>query len=397
MANDKDYDKKSYVMYKSWTPMILAFSDEQAGILFKAIGKFQAGQQANIDDPLLSGVFEMFKASFSHDDTKYRDRCEKNAINGSKGGRAKADNASKRKQTLANASNSKQCVANLADKDIDTDMGIDMDTDNDIGVDNDIGKENETDTETDTDNGAASSASASVSASSFSSVPAAVPKTEEELMEICKRENIKCNDTDIEYYFGDMVRNNWKDGSGDPIRSVPAHFRDWLKRNADTTVNYCLSEDDYHWIQHTLSSGVFQTIIDEFYENDLDICIGEGAAKIHTLKEFIEMLNSNYYGAEADKLKKALGNTSPSPSSPYPLTVHDLAIICDKENITCDRYDMETYLYKMNTDRWQDKKGSPIKSVGAHFRNWLKNNGFSEGVQSPKKPRYTSDGYEIEE
>ena len=64
MANDKDYDKKSYVMYKSWTPMILAFSDEQAGILFKAIGKFQAGQQANIDDPLLSGVFEMFKASF---------------------------------------------------------------------------------------------------------------------------------------------------------------------------------------------------------------------------------------------------------------------------------------------------------------------------------------------
>ena len=109
------------------------------------------------------------------------------------------------------------------------------------------------------------------------------------------------------------------------------------------------------------------------------------------------MLNSNYYGAEADKLKKALGNTSPSPSSPYPLTVHDLAIICDKENITCDRYDMETYLYKMNTDRWQDKKGSPIKSVGAHFRNWLKNNGFSEGVQSPKKPRYDSSGYEIEE
>lgn len=394
MANDKDYDKKSYVMYKSWTPMILAFSDEQAGILFKAIGKFQAGQQANIDDPLLSGVFEMFKASFTHDDTKYRDRCEKNAINGSKGGRAKADNASKRKQTLANASNSKQSVANLADKDIDTDMDIDMDTDNDIGVDNDIGKEKDTDTETDTDNGVASSASVPASASSFSSVPAAVPKTEEELMEICKREHIKCNGNDIEWYFWDMQQKGWKDGSGDPIRSVSAHFRDWLKRHRDTTQYYHLEESDYEKVWHLLGCDRWDLMNNYLSKDQISLCIGEGNTKNHTIQELIEMLNNHHCGDEADILKKALGNAS---HSMYPKSYEDMNSICEQEHIDAMWTDMKDYLEEMEGNDWKDKKGSPIKSVGAHFRNWLKQNGFSEGVQSPKKPSYDSDGYEIEE
>ena len=296
MASDKSYEKNSYVMYKSWSHMILAISDEQAGILFKAICNYQIGQQACIDDPLLGGMFEMFKASFELDDSKYRDRCEKNAISGSKGGRAKADNASKRKQTLANANDSKQSVANLAD--MDTDMDMDTDTE----------KEKDTDTETDTDKGVFSSASVSAPVpASASSAPAHVPKTENELMEICKREHINCNGTDIEYYFGEMVRKDWKDGSGNPIRSVPAHFRDWLKRNADTTISYCLAEEDYKWIEDLIGLQNFLDMQGKLFNDfEIEICIGKGSANTHTLQEFIDLLKQKNMYDIAEELEDTM-------------------------------------------------------------------------------------------
>ena len=462
MANDKSNDKKSYVMYKSWSYMILAISDNQAGKLFKAICNYQIGQQVQIDDDLLGGMFEMFKASFELDDSKYRDRCEKNAISGSKGGKAKAENASKRKQTLANANDSKQSVANLADKDMDTD--IDTDTDTDMGIDTDIDndteKEKETDTETDTDKGVVSSASVSASASSLSecgimeicmrehidcsaidvmnywvemkhngwkdgkgnpiksigahfrnwlkrnkragephfteseiwknyqeykqetdndspvasaSLPANVPKTEEELLEICKREHIKCNGNDIEYYFYEMVQKDWKDSNGDPIRSVPAHFRDWLKRNADTTIDFCLSEKDDRWVEDVLSTITYYNLKGDLYaKSEICICIGGDNEKIHTIEELIDMLNDHSFGEQADILSRALYNTS-SVSS-YPTTIGELKRLCEKENIVNAGWYMKDYIEEMNANGWKDENGSPIKSVGTHFREWLKRN-----------------------
>lgn len=381
MVNDKGFEKNSYVMYKAWSYMILPMSNENAGILFKAICNYQLGQQAHIDDDSLGGMFEMMKASFALDDAKYRDKCIKNSENGRKGGRPK-------KRTEANESERFLEKAKKADMDTDTDMDIDTDNDNDTDTD----KEKETDTETDTDKGTVSSASASASVSfpsecglleiclrehidcsafdasnywvemkhkgwkdsngnpiksigahfrnwlkrnkrvgephftesekwknyleykqmreedaaiaTADSFPANVPKTEEELMEICKREHIKCNGTDVEYYFFDMQRAGWKDAAGDPIRNVGAHFRDWLKRNADTTVAFCIDQSTYNLI--LTKSDLFGRIIDRLIKDDIDICTSDNKEMLHTADEFIELLQEKGLTEEASQVEDML-------------------------------------------------------------------------------------------
>lgn len=132
--------KNSYVMYKSWNPLIRTLPDAEAGQLLKAIATYQSGDQVEtFENPMLNAVFEMIKAAFVIDDEKYRDKCEQNAQNGSKGGKAKAANASERKETLANASDGKTNLANLADKDLDKDLDFGNDFDNGFGPDKEKG------------------------------------------------------------------------------------------------------------------------------------------------------------------------------------------------------------------------------------------------------------------
>lgn len=351
MANDKGNDKKSYVMYKSWSYMILAISDEQAGKLFKAICNYQIGQQVQIDDDLLGGMFEMFKASFELDDSKYRDRCEKNAISGSKGGKAKAENASKRKQTLANANDSKQSVANLADKDMDTDIDTDMGIDTDI--DNDTEKEKETDTETDTDKGVVSSASVSASASSLSECG---------IMEICMREHIDCSAIDVMNYWVEMKHNGWKDGKGNPIKSIGAHFRNWLKRNKRAGEPHFTESETWKNYQEYKQGGE------------------DNSVATANVPKTEEDLNGNQYY-----------------SSDYPADIEELAELANKENISFSRWDLDEYMRKMQKANWKDNKGNKIKSVGAHFSEWLRHNGVNGMMNYRNTHRYDPSGFEVEE
>lgn len=100
-------EKKSFVMYKEWFPMITTMTDEQAGQLLKTIYYYQFAEETTPTDPLLNSIFQMLKTRFDIDARAYAESCEIRRENGRKGGLAKASNT---KQHLAKASNTKQVL-----------------------------------------------------------------------------------------------------------------------------------------------------------------------------------------------------------------------------------------------------------------------------------------------
>lgn len=118
--------KKSFVMYVDSLDILKKLTDEQAGQLIKAIAKYHSGDDFELD-PLLDIVITPFISQFKRDAEKYKKTCEKRALAGAKGGKQKQAN-------LANASKSKQEVANLPDNETvnDTDTDTVSDSDKDI-------------------------------------------------------------------------------------------------------------------------------------------------------------------------------------------------------------------------------------------------------------------------
>ena len=117
-------NKKSFVMYVDSLDILKKLTDEQAGQLIKAIAAYHSGDDFELD-PLLDIVITPFIGQFKRDAEKYKKTCEKRALAGAMGGKQKQAN-------LANASKSKQDVANLADNENDTVTDTDTDTDTDI-------------------------------------------------------------------------------------------------------------------------------------------------------------------------------------------------------------------------------------------------------------------------
>ena len=83
-------------------------NDQVAG-LFRAIKAYQNDETIELD-AITKMVFLPFKNQFNRDNEKYETTCDRRRAAGSKGGKQKVANASNSKQTLAN-------VANLADSD----------------------------------------------------------------------------------------------------------------------------------------------------------------------------------------------------------------------------------------------------------------------------------------
>lgn len=117
-------DKRSFVMYMSWMPMVSKMPDEQAGQLFKVIAAYQCGEDCDPEDPMVAAVFEMIRTTFEDDTAKYEETCKRRAQAGSHGGKQKIANASKR---VANSSKTKQKVANATDNESEYDSDIDKD------------------------------------------------------------------------------------------------------------------------------------------------------------------------------------------------------------------------------------------------------------------------------
>ena len=110
--------KKSFILHLDTLEILDELTDDQAGKLLKAIFNYQKGEEVGDLDFALKLLFSTFKKQFERDKTSYNKRCETNRGNGSLGGKAKS---SKRKRTVANGSERKRKLANLADSDSDSD------------------------------------------------------------------------------------------------------------------------------------------------------------------------------------------------------------------------------------------------------------------------------------
>ena len=93
-------EKRTFLMYSEWQPLLEGMSDEQAGQLFKKIYAYQTGKEYEIQDALILGVFNMIKAKFDADRKLYVEKCERNKLNGAKGGRPKKQEKPKETERL---------------------------------------------------------------------------------------------------------------------------------------------------------------------------------------------------------------------------------------------------------------------------------------------------------
>lgn len=120
--------KDSFLMYTEWSHQVKRLSDDQAGILLKAIFAYNNGEQLPPMDDKTDMCFSFIQGQLDRDSKKYDDVCEKRRASGKKGGVA---NATKRKQMLPNATFGKQSVANQADNDNEYDNENDYEYDDD--------------------------------------------------------------------------------------------------------------------------------------------------------------------------------------------------------------------------------------------------------------------------
>jgi hypothetical protein len=109
---------KNIIIYESHFDLIRELSDEQAGILIKAIGLFGLNEEPTITDPLVLGIWKAIRRDFIIQAENYQKKCITNQENGKRGGRPK---------TQPVISETQPNPQNLKDKDKDKDKDIDKD------------------------------------------------------------------------------------------------------------------------------------------------------------------------------------------------------------------------------------------------------------------------------
>jgi hypothetical protein len=92
--------RKSFLIYKDSLSVLDELTNEQAGIIFKAIKDFQDGKTTELEFAMKM-VFLPFKNQFVRDNENYKKKSEINTVNGSIGGKRRVANATKRKRKLA--------------------------------------------------------------------------------------------------------------------------------------------------------------------------------------------------------------------------------------------------------------------------------------------------------
>lgn len=79
-------NKKSFILYTDWKEMFNALSDEQAGMLIKAVFAHAMGEEVKLD-AILSLLFINIRQTLDRDIDKWETIVERNRVNGLKGGR----------------------------------------------------------------------------------------------------------------------------------------------------------------------------------------------------------------------------------------------------------------------------------------------------------------------
>jgi hypothetical protein len=78
--------RKSFILHLDSLEILKDLTDEQSGKLLKAFYEYNSGIEPELD-PITKMVFIPFRNQFIRDLDKYQETCEKNKLNGSKGGR----------------------------------------------------------------------------------------------------------------------------------------------------------------------------------------------------------------------------------------------------------------------------------------------------------------------
>lgn len=89
--------KDSFIIYKSFYKPISRLSDKQLGRLFRAIFKYQLGEEVTVEEDI-EMAFGFFINQFEIDETKYHGIVERNRNNGRKGGAPIGNSNAKPKQ-----------------------------------------------------------------------------------------------------------------------------------------------------------------------------------------------------------------------------------------------------------------------------------------------------------
>ena len=130
----------SIIMYLDSLVAIEHLTDEQAGILFKAILRYERdGQPFDSSDTALIALFSILCAQIDRDHQKYKERCEKNSVSA----RKRWQDTSKNKQSHTIAYEGMPTHANKCYNDTDNDNDNDNNNDTDNNIDNTIFIRNE--------------------------------------------------------------------------------------------------------------------------------------------------------------------------------------------------------------------------------------------------------------
>lgn len=121
--------KDSFLIYKPFYKPISRLSDKQLGRLFRAIFKYQLGEEVTVEEDI-EMAFEFFKNQFEIDELKYQSIVERNRNNGRKGGNDKNSETVKSKSSGSQTSHStpnnpvgaKRASGGLNDNENDNDL-----------------------------------------------------------------------------------------------------------------------------------------------------------------------------------------------------------------------------------------------------------------------------------
>ncbi len=125
-------EKNSFVLQNRMNAIVAKLSDNQAGILFKAVLNYaENGVSASFKDGMVDIAFMMFKQDIDYANAKYQETCEKRAAAGRKGGApAGNNNANKQnKQMLEKQAKQANALKNKQNKHNDVVVDVDNDID----------------------------------------------------------------------------------------------------------------------------------------------------------------------------------------------------------------------------------------------------------------------------
>lgn len=81
--------KNKLMLNNEWQEVFCGLPEEQAGKLIKALFACHSGEQATVEDPILSAVYNMMAVVIAHNRDAYDDKCRRMQENGKMGGRPK--------------------------------------------------------------------------------------------------------------------------------------------------------------------------------------------------------------------------------------------------------------------------------------------------------------------